>query len=233
MSDVIELIESENIDENLKRYIIHLLDLESIDEQEYVNFVHNVTGRISSRIFKKVDKFLKKKIKKEETIEQGPKYRNSDIRYLGGKIEGFFKSPQINNFPKNQKIAFYLFGSLVNGFCNNPSKSKFGKPSDDGRISDVDILVMISPKFFKAIFGNNGKFIKTIHNMIRSVPIGVRTHFGPEYAGPFENLLRDLATIRFAGRGDRSVNMVFTIDKLFNYLKMFKEPHIKIIEIDT
>jgi|SRR3989344_2997034 len=233
MEDFIQLIDSENIDSNLKNYIIHILKLESISEQEYFNFIHNVKGKISPHLFKKVNKFIKKKIVKEKTTNPGPKYRNSDIRYLGGKIEDFFKSPQIANFPKNEKISFYLFGSLVNGYCNNPTKKEFGKPSDDGRISDVDILVSLSSDFFEQIFRYKSRILKKIHGMTRTAPIGVKSSFGPNYAGPFENLLFDLSKIRFAGRNDRSVNVVFAIDKLFNHLKMHKEPHIKILEIST
>ncbi len=87
MSDIIELVESENIDENLKRYILYFLNLKQINEQEYVNFIHNVKGRISSHIFKKINKFIKTKSINEELTTPGPKYRNIDIKYIGGKME--------------------------------------------------------------------------------------------------------------------------------------------------
>ena len=223
----------ERFGSEVKDKFIALLNANVITKQEYDVFLSEIRGKVASKQYKQIEKKLRKKLEEEQFESPGPIYRDKDLDYLQQKIVAFFRTPEGREFPKNEKILFYLFGSLVNGFCNNPTKQKYGRPSDEDRNSDVDILIIISRDFFETLFGGFPMLIKKVYNSTRTLPFGLHTTYGPAYTGPFKNLFSDLSSIYFAGRSNREVTITFMEEKFFLELNLRKEPHIKIIEIET
>lgn len=226
-------IRIEDIPPLFQREFQKLLRKEEITREEKEDFMNLLKGKVSSRVVKSTEKILKGKVKEEFSLSPGPIYRPKDISYLQQKINEFFSSPYKENFPLFEKIEFYLFGSLVNGYCNNPRKESFGKPSDLGRVSDVDILIVLSNSFFEKIFSGNRRIIVRVKGDIRTIPIGKDTTFKEESTGPFAQLYPYLSEIAFGGRTDRQVHIVFISLTAFINSNFTEEPNIKIAEITT
>lgn len=232
--DLTKLINFEKFGEEAQRHLLVLLEKSVLSEDEKQEFLLKIKGKVSPKMYKKIEKKLQEKVQTKIEYEKGPTYRDRDLNYLKQKIMNFIESPYTQDIPQGEKIIVYLFGSLVNGFCNNPRKPTFGMPSDMGRVSDVDILIVVSPNLWKMLTRTmNPQQIVTLHNTQRTNPIGLDTNPGIESAGPFMHLFHYLNDITFAGRSGRPVHVVFIMDKWFLGLNLRDEPHIFITKMHT
>lgn len=217
----------------IKKDFLELLEKEGLEREDVTQFLEEIRGKITSREFKKIKRALEEKIIDTEILDSGPTYRTRDIQYLRKKILNFFKSPFESQFPPGEIIKFYLFGSLVNGFCNNPNKSHHGRPSDEGRTSDVDMLVVISRPMFNNIFVRlHPELVIQQRGFMRTVPIGLDNR-RTTLTGPFSEIFKDLGHIRFAGKPSRPVHLVFTMEEDFQEMNFEDEPHIPIVTVTT
>ena len=222
----------EKYEDEVKKYFANLLDAEHISPEDCNAFLEKIKGNTNNKIHKKISKVLKKKIKEERLYpDPGPRYSSNNVDYLKTKIDDYFSSPFAQRFPKDQKIKFYLFGSLVNGYCNNPTKSHFKTPSDLNRTSDVDMLIVVGKKFFEDVFEQN--IIVEIHGTKRTKPIGFDTNPGPDATGPFNEIFEYIRPLSFAGNRRRPVHLVFLKQKSLLFINLLKEPHIHIRDITT
>ncbi len=233
--DLAKLINFEKFGEEAERQLLFLLEKPLLAKEEKNAFLTKVKARVSTRLYKKIEKKLQEKVQKQvSSYSPGPTYKDKDLVYLRQKIKEFFQSPYSNTIPHNEKIKVYIFGSLVNGYCNNPRKPTFGLPSDMNRISDVDILMVVNPTLWKTVTQSmNRRQIVTLHNTQRTNPIGLDTNPGPASTGPFEKIFSLLGDINFAGRPNRPVHIVFIMDKWFLSLNLRDEPHIPVMNIVT
>lgn len=232
--DLTRIINFEKFGQEAEKHLILLLENPVITVEEKEIFLSRIRGKVSSNVYKKIEKKLKEKVQTRGEYEKGPTYRERDLNYLKEKIMNFLESAYAKEIPKREKITFYLFGSLVNGFCNNPRKPTFGMPSDMKRVSDVDILIVLSPTLWKVITkAMDRRQIVTLHNTQRTNPVGLDTNPGIQSTGPFAYLFHYLSDINFAGRANRPVHAVFIMDKWFLGLNLRDEPHILITETRT
>ncbi len=186
-------------------------------------------GSISQRTFKQIRNKIVEKLQEEEIQAIGPKISENDLVNLQRKISSFFKSGFAKEFPENEKISFYLSGSLVSGFSKNKNNSFFNQPSDKGRVSDVDILVFISSKLFNSIF-TDPKLVEKHLGHKRTFPIGTEEKFSQTYAGIFSPLLEDLSKLSIASR-QRHVNFTFFEHSILDIFE--KTYFVKILNIVT
>ncbi|MBI5002080.1 hypothetical protein HZC31_01730 [Candidatus Woesearchaeota archaeon] len=233
--DLTKLINFEKFGDEAERQLLVLLEKPVLSEEEKTAFLVKVKGRVSPKLYKKIEKKLQERVQKRgPSYSPGPTYKDKDLVYLRQKIKEFLQSPYSNAIPHKEKIKIYIFGSLVNGYCNNPRKSTFGLPSDMGRLSDVDILLVVSPTLWKTVTqGMDRRQIVTLHNTQRTNPVGLDTNPGPASTGPFEKIFSFLGDINFAGKPKRPVHIVFIMDKWFLSLNLRDEPHIPVMSIVT
>jgi hypothetical protein len=228
--DLISEIRIQRFEKNTRSMLLSLLDRSILSQEEINDFLKSIKGKINNRDFKKIKKTLNKKL---EVIYEspGPKYKSQDINNLRSRIDDFFSSPFGDKFPDGERILFYLFGSLVTGYCNNPRKSHYGRPSDEGRISDVDLMVVISPDFFNKLFTiPRPELIATFQGTTRTKPIGLDTS-GLKATGPFISLFDVLSHLRFAGKNNRPIHAVFTDMISFKAKNYEDEPNILVHRI--
>ena len=212
-------------------YLLRLKQQNKLDLFSKEKYLEEIKGDFSSKNFKKIKKFLKKlECDEEEIIDVGPKVKEKEINYIKDKLNEYIKSNYFNikdYTNKREKIRIYLFGSLVNGFCNNKRKPHYGRPTDENRISDVDLSIIISSDLFNSFIKSGFSthdFGSFFGRMSTSAGEGERDF------GPFNNIFNYLRNLTYASRNDRIIHIVF-IEKTFfwkNHLR--KEPHIKLIE---
>lgn len=226
-----DILAEEDIDE----LIVRVNSAEKLTKEEAVLLLDNIEqqkGHISKRIYKDLLKEIKLKSEEvKEIVVPGPRISNKDILNIQRKITAFFKSPFAKEFPENEKILFYIGGSLVSGFSHNKSSQYFGKPSDYKRVSDVDICVFISPNLFNLIFRDKRLIEKHLGHR-RTLPIGEDEKFSINYSGQFRVLIEDLGKLTISGL-QRKVNFTFFEHGLLDILEIHKEHLIKITEIIT
>ncbi len=233
---MVEVLETGELRKQIKEQYESLLKKEIVstwDLEEFEKLLDEVKGILSKHEVKKMRKTIKKKthlVEFEGSITPGPKYEEKDIKYLRKKIKDFFKSPDSAGISKGHKIKFYLFGSLITGFCNHPRKKHYGKPTDEGRLSDVDILVVIPKKLFFQVFRLQ-EIVEKVRGTIRTRAIGEQTT-GTALAGPFQLLFEYLKHLHFAGK-KRPISLVFVPEKDFKEINYEEEPNLEVIEIKT
>ncbi|MBR9691541.1 hypothetical protein GOV06_02040 [Candidatus Woesearchaeota archaeon] len=179
------------------------------------------------RTYKKLKKLIKKLEYEVDTEkpQPGPAASKVDIEVLKKKLNEFIYSPYFKKDPslKKDKIRFYLMGSLITGFASQKSKYA-GEPSDKGRISDIDLGIIIDREFFDS-------FIHTafdvVHGTKRSVPMDMAS----KELGPFRYLFAALKGLKMAGKTNRKLSIVFIEKSFFLALKLRDEPHIKVLEL--
>ena len=194
--------------------------------------VENQKGRISKKLYKDLLKEINfKSEQNQEMIAPGPRITDKDIVNIQRKVNSFFRSPFAKEFPKNEKIWFYVGGSLVSGFSHIKTSQYFGKPSDYKRISDVDICVFISSTLFNLIFQDK-RIVEKHLGYRRTLPIGEEEKVPTDYSGQFKSLIEDMNKLIIAGL-QRKVNFSFFEHSLLDVLEVHKEHLIKIIVIKT
>ncbi len=223
----------EDIPIHLRKEFQRIVNKDFIEKEEKEEFLKALKRIVGNSVYRQIEKILYKIPEEEQRSSPGPTYRERDIRYLKEKIKTFFSSPYRGNFPANEEITFYLFGSLVNGYCNNPRKEHFGKPSDNNRTSDIDILIVISDSFFESIFKYNPKVIITINGYVRTIPLGTDTIPNQTCTGPFAEIFPFLGDIAFAGKTNRLIHIIFIPPSSYISSKMEDEAHKKILIINT
>ena len=209
-------------------------ELSRSDALSLITKLEERKGAISRRIYKDLIKDIKRKapnLSNVLEIRPGPMASDKDIENIKRKLLAFFKSPFMKEFPPNEKISFYLGGSLVSGYCMNKTKPYYGQPSDFGRISDVDICVFISSNLFDLIFQDKRLIEKHLGHR-RTLPIGEEEKFSSDYSGLFKSLIEDLGKLAVAGF-QRKVNFTFFEHSLLDLLEIKKEHLIKIVVITT
>lgn len=200
--------------------------------RELIQKLDLIKGSLNKRVFRDLRNEIASKVEEtEEILEPGPKITEKDILNIQRKISAFFRSPFAKEFPKDEKISFYLGGSLITGFSQNKSSPFYGQPTDKGRVSDVDISVFISSNFFNSLF-TSSKLVETHLLHKRTLPIGTEEKFKENYAGPFQALLEDLSKLTIASR-ERNVNFTFFEHSLLDLFEINKEGLIKLSEIST
>ncbi len=182
------------------------------------------------RLKKRIRKFLQKRIEEqgisEEGAEKGPTIRKSELRALKRSLEVYFGSDDFTGYMRRFfrgaiDVKVGLFGSMVTGTASAESRFK-GLPTDKGRVSDVDIGIIVP------------------HDLITRIPLEGRhirkrgLYYGPyfrsnaEKSGPFQNIFRYLENISYAGRRDRKIGVVI-VDKDFYRHNLSDEDHMILV----
>jgi len=219
MSDVLSILSDEL--RNEFEYIV-----KSNDKNLEKKFLKKVKGNVSSSDFKKIKKLFKKSMSKEEEIlEVGPIIDKSEIHDMKKRLHDFVKSPDFNyhNYiSSKEKIRFFLFGSLVTGISSSKSKMP-NTPVDKGRISDVDLGIIISEDFFDT-------FVTTQYTKMKGTKRSFPMSKGDREVGPFKDVFDYVSKLRIAGKKNREVNVVFMSKSFFLNFNLRKEPHIRIFQ---
>ncbi len=233
--DLTKLINFEKFGEEAEKHLLLLLEKPVVSEEEKTAFLLKIKGKVSPKIYRKIEKKLQEKVQKRAKVyDPGPTYKEKELVRMAEKIQQFFASPHAQEFPPGQKITFYLFGSLITGFCNNDRSPNYGLPSDMGRVSDVDLLIVLTPELWKIVTSHmNRKQIVTFKNVQRTMPVGFDTHPGIESTGPFKNLFYYLKDISLAGRVGRPISIFFMMDTWLLSLNLREKPHIQVTSITT
>lgn len=227
-----DLLAQEDELEKLKAQIASNKKLSKLEAINLIERLEKYKGRVSNRIFKDLTKEIKTKTElEEEIIEPGPRATEKDVYNLQRIISTFFRSPFAKEFQSEEKIKFYLGGSLVSGFSQNKNSPYFGKPSDYKRVSDVDIAVFISPNLFETLFKDK-KLVEKHLGHKRTTPFGEEEKFSSFYSGPFKNLIEDVSKLIIAGK-KRNVNFTFFEHGLLDLLEIHKEHLTHISDITT
>lgn len=232
--DLAKVTNYERFEPAVQKEFFQLLEASPLSQGNLDKFLAKIKGRISPKVFKKIQNTLYKKVEEEPQYDRGPVFKERELEYLAQRIREFFASPYTQNIPKGEKVTFYIGGSLVTGYGTNPGSSFYKKPTDFGRVSDVDILVLVSSGVWTEMTRYmNRKQILSVHGVVRTLPVGIDTHPGPESTGPFSPLFQIFQGLSFAGRRDRPVHMTFVLDKLLAKMRIHTGPHKQIINITT
>ncbi len=232
--DLAKVTNYERFEPAVQKEFFQLLEVPTLSREDVDAFLVKIKGRISPKAFKKIQNTLAKKVEEEPQYDRGPVCKENELEHLAMRIREFFVSPYARDIPKGEKVTFYLSGSLVTGYGTNPGHLFYKIPTDVRRLSDVDIIIQLSPKLWTEITQYmNRKQILTVHGVVRTLPVGIDTHPGPESTGPFAILFRFLQGMRLAGRNDRPVHLIFLADNLMAKMQIAMRPHKHIITITT
>ena len=214
--------------------IIRILNQQKIREEEISWILKQMRGRVSTKAYKQIERDMRRR-RAEEIIKQnlpGPTYKENEIRQLQKKIYAYLKSPFFD-IPDGERIVIELYGSLLTGYGTNPNKGSYQQPTDQGRVSDVDILCIISSPLFESLFPAAKGNPRATKNIKMTESIGTKTKFGPRYTGPFQHLFTDLERLSLAGRNNRPIHIVFIEEEYHKSSGFERFPHIKIIDFAT
>lgn len=225
--DLIKVTNYERFEPAVQKEFFRLLEMPQISSRDVEVFLVKIRGHISPKVFKKIQNTLKKKKRKEEQQwDQGPIGEPLELAYITRRLSEFFSSPYARDFPSKEKIDIYLCGSLVTGFCTNPRSPFYQKPTDYERLSDVDIVVLVSSQLWTEVTRHmTGKQLVRVGGVPRTMPVGLDTHPGPESTGPFAGLFPFLRGLSIGRRQDRPVHLIFMMNTLINKFQIQKEPH--------
>jgi len=207
-----------------------LISNQRITEEDIEHFFEN-----NSNFFKaKPHKKLRKKIKEllltrvvKQNEAPGPQISLKEVGYISNKLREYFLSHYFKTIThlyqgKKVEIIFAIYGSLVTGFASQYSHHPYA-PTDSDGTSDVDLGVVIFDKSFLQ------EIMKGIPNHLKIIKYN-GLYFGPikeekaNLIGPFSKIFEDLRPLKFAGRNDRKVGIVF-VDKNFYESSLKNEPN--------
>jgi hypothetical protein len=215
--------------QEVAKELIQLLRKKTISKEEVSHFLIFSKSQTAPKTWKLMKKLLQQKLKDSQppadSHTPGPIIKDKEISYFQDKISQM-SSYGIPLEYQGDEINFYICGSLVTGYCSNPRKSNFGIPSDYKRISDVDILVIISNRLFDSFFSLHQEAVVIIKGEPRSLPLGYNTNPSINFIPSFLSLLSLISDIAFAGRTEREVHFVFIPEKSFKGYNIKKEPHL-------
>jgi hypothetical protein len=233
--DLTKIINFKKFEEQALQHLLLLLEKQTVSVEERDGYLAKIRGKVSPKVYKQIEKKLKAKTQvQKKSYEPGPIYKQKELVRMGESIQSFFASPDAQEFPSGNKIKFYLFGSLITGFSNNDRSPNYGLPSDMGRVSDVDLLIVVTPEIWKIVTSSmDRKQIVTIKGTQRTMPVGFHTHPGVESTGPFKNLFYYLNNLSFAGRVGRPISVFFMMDTWLLTLNLREKPHLHIMDITT
>jgi hypothetical protein len=157
--------------------------------------------------------------------ELGPKIKGKECSAATRKFMEFRQaSSKFKEYMDGRECKFAIFGSLVTGI-SSPQSNTPNSPTDQGRISDVDLTVVI-PKDILQLFKS-----QTIIKKLIFWKQGLITHIGPikessaAKLGPFSDFFKYMKNLSFAGRTDRTISLMI-VETNFFATKLRTEPHI-------
>ena len=158
---------------------------------------------------------------------RGPVVSGEEIKQARSRLDAYFRSEHFlqfaNLFPLGKiKVSVSLYGSLVTGVASKYSQYN-GLPSDYGRVSDVDMGIVIDTNSIDKIkFEGRCLFKKGIY-------YGPFNEDAATNLGPFMKIFEFLRGLSFAKRTDRKVGFVI-VDENFYNANLSKNEHVVLFE---
>lgn len=225
IKEQLQLKEADDIIEDFENLLRLDIDEESIREfiREHSAFFKTKPNK---KLKKQIEKYLKSKIRESEITQPGPIITPNETNRLKERLKEYLNSHYFLDFLKKMfkgkiEISIALYGSLVTGFSSAYSKYK-GLPSDQGRISDVDMGITINDQALEKITLDGRQLFKK------------GTYYGPFFQdkaqklGPFVKIFDFVKDLSFAKRTDRKIAFVI-VDKSFYKNNLAQTNHINLI----
>jgi len=230
---VMELEHVKKGEEFLHEYLI-LLNSSYLTKDEFDAFDHKYSNFIKSKPNRRICREAMRMLRKNIVIElknQGPTLKSQEIIYIQKKIDIYFSSHEFRSLlgkfsiPSGEKILVGIYGSMVTGYASKHSKFK-GLPTDENRISDVDVGIVITDKILS-------KFLTDAPDKLR-----YGLYYGPYHedtlskTGPFFGLYDYFRSSSFAGRIDRKIGFII-VNFDFYHNNLEKDKHVILGEYYT